>query len=79
MSNLENDRLAERLFADLEELEEFMSLPEYADQQQQLLRFIAEGNFEEAMEQVNELQRKYQFELTNQRIENGKYYVEDIF
>ncbi len=59
MSNQNNDRFIESLFARLEGLEAFMNLPEYADRQQQLLRAVSRNDLAEAEDQVLQLERDY--------------------
>lgn len=59
MSDATNDRIAENLFDRLETLEPALNLPQYTDMQQDLLRLLATGQFQEASEAVIKWEQDY--------------------
>lgn len=59
MSVIENDRIAEDLFERLEALEPVMNRYQYVECQQDLLRTLAAGGFEEASEAVIKWEQDY--------------------
>ena len=67
MSNAINDNYIARLFERLEGLEDVMTDSKYIESQQSLLRLVADGQLEEASEELIQLEQSYVYELKADR------------
>lgn len=68
MSNATNDNYIARLFERLEGLEDVMTDSKYIEAQQSLLRLVADGQLEEASEDVLAWEQELVYELKADRM-----------